>query len=294
MKTDTQIYTLLGADPDFLYRLTDGIEVHGPYLFGALDVKGLARRTDGVLMPQREEEGIWVIEFQAQPDPLIYHRLVQEVGLVGERHPTRAVRGFVLFAEAALDPATEPWHSLLARDADAPLRRAYLPDVLRRLAQDVPDHPLLAVFLPYLEDDLERLRGRAPAVYSQLKAAAVPPQARQYCLDVFQSWLMARFKTHSLKEVLKMLGELTPLEETRAYKELVAKGEAIGRQEGRQEGRQREERLILRQLQRRIGPVPQAQQTRIAAFPIEQLEALGEALLDFADLADLNRWLAER
>ena len=139
--------------------------------------------------------------------------------------------------------------------------------------------------LPYLEDDLETLRGRAPAVYSQLKAAAVPPQARQYCLDVFQSWLMARFKTRSLEEILKMLGELTPLEETRAYKELVAKGEAIGRQ--------REERLVLRQLRRRIGPVPQAQQTRIAALPIEQLEALGEALLDFADLADLNRWLAE-
>ena len=55
----------------------------------------------------------------------------------------------------------------------------------------------------------------------------------------------------------------------------------------------REERLILRQLQRRIGRIPQAQQTRIAALPIEQLEALGEALLDFTDLADLNRWLGE-
>ena len=137
MKTDTQIYTLLGADPDFLYRLTDGIEVQGPYLFEALDVKGLARRSDGVLMPQREEEGIWVIEFQAQPDPL--------------------------------------------------------------------------------------------------------------------------------KKILKMLGDLTLLEETRAYKELIAKGEAIGRQEGRQEGGEREERLILRLLHRRIGPVPQAQQTRILA-----------------------------
>jgi len=286
VRTDTQIYTLLSADPDFLYRLTDGIKIHGPYVFEALDVKGLQRRTDGVLMPQREDEGIWVIEFQAQADPLIYHRLVQEIGLVGERHPNRAVRGFVLFANAADDPGTEPWHSLMARDADAPLRRAYLPDVLRRLAQEVPEHPLLGVFLPYLEDDLERLRQRAPAVYSQLRTAAVPTQARQYCLDVFQSWLMARFKALSLEEILKMLGELTPLEETRAYKELVAKGEA--------KGRQREERLILRQLQRRIGPIPDAQQTRIARLPIEQLEALGEALLDFTELAELNAWLAER
>jgi hypothetical protein len=56
---------------------------------------------------------------------------------------------------------------------------------------------------------------------------------------------------------------------------------------------QREERRILRLLHRRIGPVPHAQQTRIAALPIEQLDALGEALLDFADLADLDSWLAE-
>ena len=70
---------------------------------------------------------------------------------------------------------------------------------------------------------------------------------------------------------------------------MVAKGEAIGRQEGRQ----REERQVLRLLHRRIGAVPQARQTRIAALPIEQLEPLGEALLEFADLADLNRWLAE-
>ena len=86
-----------------------------------------------------------------------------------------------------------------------------------------------------------------------------------------------------------MLGELSPVEETQAYKERVAKGKAIGRQEGRQ----REERRILRLLHRRIGPVPQAQQTRIATLPIEQREALGEALLDFADLADLDSWLAE-
>ena len=293
VKTDTQIYTLLGADPEFLYRLTDGIQICGPYLFEALDVKGLQRRTDGVLMPQHEDEGIWIIEFQAQSDPLIYHRLVHEIGLVGERHPTRCVRGFILFADAKLDPATEPWHSLMARDADAPVRCAYLPDILRRLAQEDPEHPLLGVFLPYLENDLEHLRTRVPAAYSQLKTAAIPPQARQYCLDVFQSWLMARFKALGLPEILQMLGELTPLEETRAYKELVAKGEMIGRQEGRQEGRQREERLILRQLYRRIGQIPEAQQARISALPIEQLEALGETLLDFTELTDLNAWLAK-
>jgi predicted transposase YdaD len=84
--------------------------------------------------------------------------------------------------------------------------------------------------------------------------------------------------------VLNMLGELTPLEETRAYKELVSKGQIMG--EAR--GRQREAQRVLRLLQRRIGPVSKAHQGRIIAQPIDDLETLGEALLDFTDGADLT------
>jgi hypothetical protein len=50
-------------------------------------------------------------------------------------------------------PPPNPGTALIARDAEAPLRRSYLPDVLRRLSQEAPDHPLLGVFLPYLEND---------------------------------------------------------------------------------------------------------------------------------------------
>lgn len=53
-------------------------------------------------------EIIWVIEFQAQHDPLIYHRLLLEMALVGERHPTCEVCGCLLFADAAMDPAPSP------------------------------------------------------------------------------------------------------------------------------------------------------------------------------------------
>ena len=148
-----------------------------------------------------------------------------------------------------------------------------------------PRHSAIA-----LEADLERLRERAPPVYRQLQAAALPEASRVYCLEVFQSWLMARFKSLNLEEILMMLGELTPLEETRAYRELVAKGMALGRQEGRQ----REEGLVMRLLTRRLGPVPKAQQVRIAALSVEQLEALGEALLDFQTPSDLSAWLAEQ
>ena len=67
-----------------------------------------------------------------------------------------------------------------------------------------------------------------------------------------------------------------------------------GRQEGRQEGEQTgEARLVLRQLTRRIGTVSPELQLQIQAQSLDQLEALGEALLDFKESGDLVRWLLE-
>ena len=49
--------------------------------------------------------------------------------------------------------------------------------------------------------------------------------------------------------------------------------------------------LILRLLQRRFGTLAAPQRARVQALPVEQLEDLGEALLDFAGGADLDDWL---
>jgi len=63
-------------------------------------------------------------------------------------------------------------------------------------------------------------------------------------------------------------------------------------QEGRQEGRQEEARsLVLRLLSRQVGALPKDTQAQIDLLPLTQLEALGEALLDFTQLADLEGWL---
>ncbi len=67
-----------------------------------------------------------------------------------------------------------------------------------------------------------------------------------------------------------------------------------GRQEGKQEGRQEgEKNLILRLLHRRIGEIDALLIERIIGLSIEQLENLGEALLDFSSVADLEAWLTQ-
>ncbi|NJP09961.1 MAG: DUF4351 domain-containing protein [Leptolyngbyaceae cyanobacterium RU_5_1] len=56
-------------------------------------------------------------------------------------------------------------------------------------------------------------------------------------------------------------------------------------------GQQKGERsLILRQLTRQLGELPKATQARINTLSLEQLENLGEALLEFEAIADLETW----
>lgn len=69
----------------------------------------------------------------------------------------------------------------------------------------------------------------------------------------------------------------------------LAEGLADGLAKGRAEG---QIEIVRRQLTRKIGALPDAEQERIAALSAAQVLALGEALLDFGSLADLTAWLA--
>ncbi len=51
--------------------------------------------------------------------------------------------------------------------------------------------------------------------------------------------------------------------------------------------------LITRQLNRRIPDIEPSLIERVQGLSIEQLDLLGEALLDFAEIGDLVTWLEE-
>lgn len=79
----------------------------------------------------------------------------------------------------------------------------------------------------------------------------------------------------------QMLG--ITLEQTRVY------------QEAKEEGREEEAKsLILRQLTRQVGELPESVRIQINTLSLMQLESLGEALLDFSNLSDLEIWLAQQ
>jgi len=76
-------------------------------------------------------------------------------------------------------------------------------------------------------------------------------------------------------------------------------GREQGRQEGIEEGRQeerlqnieRQRSLILKQLSRKLGDIPEPLQVQIAQLSLTSLEALGEMLFDLESEEDLRKWL---
>ncbi|NMG11878.1 DUF4351 domain-containing protein [Brasilonema sp. UFV-L1] len=68
----------------------------------------------------------------------------------------------------------------------------------------------------------------------------------------------------------------------------ITTGERIGYERGKLEVGQT---IIVRLLQKRVGELPQEVKKQVQALSLEELEALGEALLDFTAMGDLLNWL---
>jgi predicted transposase YdaD len=130
------------------------------------------------------------------------------------------------------------------------------------------------------------LAERAPAAWRRLEGLTEP--GSKVLLDVFLSWLMERHKGQSFEEIMRMLQVLTPLEETRAYQQLVGIGIEKGKKEGQKEGQKEEARVILRKLLgRRFGKLPAWVTARLKGAETAQLEAWAEGIFDAASLEEL-------
>lgn len=103
---------------------------------------------------------------------------------------------------------------------------------------------------------------------------AIDPEMSRGMMEMIITVMVYKFTHLSRVEVERMLG--ISLQETRVY------------QEARAEEAQS---LILRLLHRRVGELPEAIRLQVVALSLSHLEALGEALLDFTELKDLETWL---
>jgi len=75
---------------------------------------------------------------------------------------------------------------------------------------------------------------------------------------------------------------------TKATRIGIEQGRKEGVEQGIRQGKQQLQQLVVSLLERRVGPLSPEIKTRISQLSIEQLENLGEAVLDLASVSDLT------
>jgi predicted transposase YdaD len=101
-------------------------------------------------------------------------------------------------------------------------------------------------------------------------------QGSKDIINLLSTIIVYKFSNLSRDEVDAVLG--IELEQTRVYQEAQIDGE---------------QRLVLKQLTRKLGTITPEIRSRISSLTIEPVESLGEALLDFTSMADLEAWLSQ-
>jgi predicted transposase/invertase (TIGR01784 family) len=248
------------------------------YQFISAEIKEKAFRFDGIFMPDREDKPLYFVEVQFQNKPDFYWEFIAEINLyLNQYKPIQDWKAVALFAQRRFEviSLTIYQQELINSGRIIPL---YL-DEVRSGSIGVGLIELILV-----------QESQAPVLVQQLLQRArteiVDPLVTRDIIDLLETVLVSKFAQLSRKEIQAMF-LLSDIKQTKVYQE--AKQE--GRQEGRQEG---EVRLLIRQLSRRFGKINDRRIQIINSLTLEQLDDLGEALLDFGELADLDNWLGFR
>lgn len=185
----------------------------------------------------------------------------------------------VIYPTRAVDPGDHPHYNLLLHSEQ--VARVYLDEWVH------PRQTLTQRLIGVLLADPQQAVSEARTVLALVgKDAVVDKGLTTTIVNLIETILVYKLPTLSREEIQVMLEPTdTDLKQTRFYQEVFT--------EGRQEGRQEEgTTLILRLLQRRCGELAPVLVERVLQLSLPQLEALGEALLEFREAADLEQWLA--
>jgi hypothetical protein len=128
------------------------------------------------------------------------------------------------------------------------------------------------------------------------EVAALPDQhpQRDNVLDLLGNLkVILEARANIEPEEQELIMQLSPL-----YLEKIQAAELVGEQrgevKGNTQGRVEEARgLVIRQLTRKLGTVGSPLLEKIQSLPLEQLELLGEDLLDFTSIDNLEQWLSQ-
>ena len=290
MKTDKLFYRIFLNQPDLIAELIPGIPSDCEFEYSAPVLKEKETRLDGLLTPISNNSDVPLIflEAQMQRDIKFYSRYFRGIfSYIDQYEISENWRGLIILLNKRLELGSElPHRNLL----NSQVERLYLEDLLH---QDDLSPNLALLRLIVTPKDQAGLAAR------QILNSVSTEAEFQLKLDLVESILVNKFTQLTLEEIQKMLNlKEADITQTRFYQEVLEIGEKKGLQQGVQQGLQQgmqqgEANLTIRLLKRRCGNLTAIQEQKVRLLSISQLESLGEALLDFQNMSDLENWLQD-
>jgi predicted transposase/invertase (TIGR01784 family) len=268
MRTDTIFYQLFLTFHTLLFELLgEPMGIADNYQFISAEIKEKAFRFDGIFLPEQEDLPIYFVEVQFQEKPDFYWEFIAEINLyLNQYKPVQDWKAVALFAQ----------------------RRFEVKSLTTYQQELINNHRIICVYLDEVPSGsigvgliqlILAQEAQAPLLVEQLLAQAkteiANPLVARGIIDLLETVLVSKFAKLSREEIQSMF-LLTDIKQTRVY------------QEAKQEG---ETQLLLRQLSKRFGQMGNRRIQAINQLSLEQLEDLGEALLDFDNVAELDNWL---
>jgi len=245
-------------------------------------------------MPDSLEYPIYFVEVQFQDKPDFYWEFITEINIyLNQYQPVQDWQAVAIFAKRSLEVKK---------------LTAYQEELINngRIVQIYLDEISSASIGMDLVQLIVSKKSQSPELVSGLmqrtRREIVDATIKKDIVELLETVLLSKFSKLTRQEIETMFS-LSDIKQTRVYQDAKQEGRQEGRQEGiqegiqegRQEGRQNEaKRLLLRLLSKRFGKLTDRQTLLISSLDVEELEELGEALLDFVSLVDLDNWLAEK
>lgn len=275
MRRDTIFYRIFAQSPTILFELlSQSPDRASEYTFDSVEVKETSFRIDGVFLPPDQSGTVYFCEVQFQLDELLYERMVSEISIYTYRRRSSLAnwKAVAIYPSRRVEQSdTSLFEELLASGRITPIYLDELGDA------ELPTGLGLMV-LTTLEGSAAVSRARETIEKSRLLPDGYA------ILELVSTIMVYKFGNLTRDEVSAMLG--IELEQTRVYQDARAEGKAEGKAE---EGKA----LVLKLLARKLGaPVDLNLQSQINTLSIEQIESLGEALLDFQAVEELENWLS--
>ena len=227
MKTDSIFYRLFQELPGIFFELIGNtVETASNYQFSSVEIKQTAFRIDGVFLPtQGDENPIYFVEVQFQPDAEFYSRFFAEICLyLRQNKPQNNWGGVVIYPSRNVD--TGDLRHYREFFASGRVRRIYLNELGEEAEQSIAIGTLKLLILPEA-----RAVEQARILIERVRQIADEFVKQEY-LELIETIIFYKLPSMSREEIAAMFG-MSDLKQTRVYQEALEEGIEEGERRGK-------------------------------------------------------------